>query len=189
MARIGDTLTRPLLVRLPGTESAEGRAGGAELLRAPARCAAVALLAAMMAAGVTLAVVGAVAAEGERFEGLGTLGTELGAALWFASAVAAGSRRGATVGRGLLLVLTFVAGAALIVSALALGWRGAALALAMEFGVGMLAVPIIDVVLIGALHQRLDDFGRRGPGGPVVISLSRRGRLAAAEYGGGGSSP
>lgn len=138
MARIGDTLTRPLLVRLPGTESAGDRAGGAEL----------------------------------------------GAALWFASAVAAGSRRGATVGRGLLLVLTFVAGAALIVSALALGWRGAALALAMELGVGMLAVPIIDVVLIGALHQRLDDFGRRGPGGPVVISLSRRGRLAAAEYGG-----
>lgn len=170
------TLDRPLVIRLPWDRPIEVDGAVLDVLRGPVRRTAVALLVVMMAAGVALAVVSAIAAERDGTEGIGTFGTELGAALWFAGAVAWGSRRGATVRRGLLLSLTFVAGIGLVATALVAAWSGAALALAMEFGVGMLAVPVIDVVLIGTLHRGLDTFGS-ARATALTVSLMQDGRL------------
>jgi hypothetical protein len=46
----------------------------------------------------------------------------------------------------------------------------------MEFGVGMLAVPVIDVVVIGLLHRNLAELGS-ATGPPLVVSIGRDGRV------------
>jgi hypothetical protein len=125
------------------------------------------VLAVLMLVGIALAVTAAIAADGDETAAVGALGTELGAALWFAGAVAWGARRHATAARGLLLALTFVSGLVLIAAGLLLDWSGPALELTMEFGVGMLAIPVIDVILMGVLYDRLDTFGR-GSGARVL---------------------
>jgi hypothetical protein len=153
-------LARPLRVELP-----------VQLLRRPARAVSMVLLVVLMTGGVALAVVAAVAAETDHWEGLGTFGTELGAALWFAGAVAWGARRGATVARAALLGGMFVLGLALIAAALVGDWSGSALSLAMEFGVGLLAVPLIDVVLIGAFYGGLQHYADADTEDSVVLKL------------------
>lgn len=100
-------------------------------------------------------------------------GVEVGAVLWFAGAVTLGARAKATVLRAVALLLTALAGAALIVTALVRGWTGAGLGLAMEFGVGALAIPVIDVVLLGFLHSRLDQFAFAPDDRVVRLRLGR----------------
>ncbi len=126
-----------------------------DVLRAPFGLLAVALPLAMMVLGATLSVVAAHAAEHARTEQVGALGVELGAVLWFGGAVVLGARPRATVLRVVLLALTALAGAALIAAALTRGWTGAGLSLAMEYGVGALAIPVVDVVLLGILHATI----------------------------------
>jgi hypothetical protein len=46
----------------------------------------------------------------------------------------------------------------------------------------MLAVPVIDVVLIGTVHRSLDSFASGG-GAPVTVSLLRDGRLVRIDRG------
>lgn len=171
MSKLGETLARPLRVELPWSPAAPVDVTiPLHRLRTPARMVSTLLLLVLMVAGVVLAVASAVAAETEAWEGVGTLGTELGAVLWFAGAVTWGARRGPTVARAVLLAVMFVGGLLLIAVALVGGWSGAALALAMEFGVGMLAVPLIDVVLIGSLHDRLRQFAAADVS-PVVVRV------------------
>ena len=95
-------------------------------------------------------------------EGIGTLGVEAGAAIWFGGAVTLGAQRTTTVLRGLLLVLLGAVGIALIAAALTLGWGGAPLTLAMEFGVGAVAVVLVDVVLLGILHPGIERLAQDG---------------------------
>ena len=146
----------PLLVELPVAR-----------LRRPFGVLVVVVPIVLMVVGITMAVVSAAAAEHDDLEGIGTFGVELGAVLWFGGAVTLGARAKATVLRALTLFLTAAAGAALIVVALVRDWTGAGLGLAMEFGVGALAIPVIDVVLLGFLHARLDQLAY-GPDDRVV---------------------
>jgi hypothetical protein len=145
-------------------------------LRKPFAFLAVALPIAMMAVGATGAVLAAHAAERDSTEQLGTLGVELGAVLWFGGAVALGARASATVLRALALVATALAGIALVAVALVRSWTGAGLSLAMEFGVGALAVSVIDVVLLGFLHAGITRLGTERDDRVVHIRLgpSRR---------------
>jgi hypothetical protein len=165
-----------VVIRLPIERRPDGVEVDLGTLRAPARLTATLLLLALMVVGVSVAIVSALAAQRDSTEAIGTLGTELGAAMWFAGAVTWGGRRGATVGRAALLVATFLAGLALILTALLADWSGARLDLAMEFGVGMLAVPVIDVVVIGLLHRNLAELGS-ATGPPLVVSIGRDGRV------------
>lgn len=106
--------------------------------------------------GIVIAVVAAVLAEHETTEAVGSLGVEFGAAMWFAGAVALGARPRPTRLRVSLLIVTGLLGAALIGSALIGEWTGAALTLAMEFGVGAVAVVLLDVLILGLLQSGLD---------------------------------
>jgi hypothetical protein len=174
MTKFGATLARPLRVELPWSPAAPLDVTiPVHRLRTPARLASTLLLATLMVVGVVVACASALAAETDTWEGAGTLGTELGAVLWFAGAVTWGARRGPTVARAVMLSLMFVGGLSLIVVALIGEWSGAALSLAMEFGVGMLAVPLIDVVLIGSLHDRLQQFAA-SDATPVVVRVGGR---------------
>lgn len=175
MSRLGALLRRPFQVQLPWLPVADGGRTvevPVGVLRRPAALVAWLVPIVMMVVGLVVAVLAAVAAERERTEGIGTLGTELGAALWFAGAVVWGARRRATVARAALLALVLVLGLVLIGMALVRGWSGAGLSLAMEFGVGMVAVAVLDVVLIGILDQ-LRSFARRPDGEVVVLRLGR----------------
>lgn len=109
--------------------------------------------------GVAVSLVAAFVLSRDLDEAVGGLGVELGAALWFAGALTLGARRGATVGRALALLALAAAGALLVVLAFALDWSGAALDLALEYGVGAVAVAVIDVVLLGLVHGRLERLG------------------------------
>jgi hypothetical protein len=121
---------------------------------------------------VVVAVGSAVLAEEPSTEGIGTFGVEAGAALWFGGAVALSLR--STSARHLLLVLGAGAvGALLVAISLVLGWSGAALALAMEFGVGALAVVVIDVIVLGRVQPGLDAVGRLAPTSSLDITLER----------------
>ena len=113
---------------------------------------------AMLVVGLVIAVVAAHAAEHPATEGVGSMGIELGAALWFGGAVSLGIRRGPTVLRVLMIGLLGLVGALLVGCALLLDWTGAGLSLAMEFGVGAIAVSVIDVVVLGVVHSRIDSF-------------------------------
>lgn len=109
--------------------------------------------------GIAVSLVAAFVISRDLDDALGGLGVEVGAALWFAGALTLGARRGATVGRALSLLALALAGAVLVVLAFALDWSGAALDLALEYGVGAVAVAVIDVVLLGAIHGRLERLG------------------------------
>lgn len=112
----------------------------------------------MLVVGLVIALVSAQAAERSRTEGLGTMGVELGAALWFGGAVSLGIRRAPTVLRVVIIGLVGLCGALVVASALLLDWTGAGLSLAMEFGVGAVAVAVIDVVILGVVHSRIESF-------------------------------
>ena len=71
-------------------------------------------------------------------------------------AVTLGARPGPTVLRIALLTVTGLGGLALIGVALVAGWSGVGLDLAMEFGVGAVAVVVLDIVILGVLQARLD---------------------------------
>jgi hypothetical protein len=116
----------------------------------------------MIVAGLAIAAPASLLAERSTTEAVGTLGVEAGAALWFGGAVAL-SLRATTARRVVLVVLAAVVGAGLILVALGLGWTGAPLALAMEFGVGALAVVVVDVIVLGAIEPALDALRRRAP--------------------------
>jgi tetrahydromethanopterin S-methyltransferase subunit E len=83
--------------------------------------------------------------------------------MWFAGAVTLGARPGPTALRVALLAATGLAGLALIAVALIGQWSGVALDLAMEFGVGAVAVVVLDVVILGVLQARLDQYAARTP--------------------------
>lgn len=131
--------------------------------------------------GLTLALGSAVLAERGPTEAVGTLGVELGAAMWFGGAVTLGARRGATVGRALALLGLATTGAVLIALALVLGWTGAALSLAMEFGVGAVAVAVIDVLLLGLVQSRLERLGDL-PDDAVTVTVSGSWPLLAMRH-------
>lgn len=152
----------PLLVELPVAR-----------LRRPFGLLVVVVPIVLMVVGITMAIVSAVATEHDGLEGIGTFGVEVGAVLWFGGAVTLGARAKATMLRALALFLTAAAGAALIVVALVRDWTGPGLDLAMEFGVGALAIPVIDVVLLGFLHSRLDRFAYASDDRVVRLRLGR----------------
>jgi hypothetical protein len=116
----------------------------------------------------------AVWAERASSEGLGTCGVGAGAALWFGGAVALSVRRTTTVRRGLTIVMSGAIGSALIVLALSFGWSGAVLALAMEFGVGALAIVVIDVIVIGAIQPGLESLARQADSASVDLQFGWR---------------
>jgi hypothetical protein len=124
-----------------------------------ARAAAVVIPWVLVVVGSVLAVTAAVVLERDLGDAAGGLAIELGAALWFAGVLTLGARRGATLGRIAALAALALAGAALVAVAVLAGWSGAALDLALEFGVGAVAVAVIDVVLLGILHSRLERLG------------------------------
>ncbi len=141
-------------------------------LRRPASTLARVLPPVLAVIGLTLALLSAIAVERwDVDDGPTTLALELGAALWFGGAVA-WSLRATTVRRALLIVATGVTGTALVAVALAAGWSGTALDLAMEFGVGAVAIVVIDVVVLGALHTRLDALGHRADRTAVDVHLT-----------------
>ncbi len=140
---------------------------------------ATALLWVLAVGGITLAVVGAIAEDRAGSEAVGAFGVEAGAALWFAGAVTLGARPRPTVARALLLLGLALGGAVLVVLAVLLDWDGPALTLAMEFGVGSMAVAVIDVVLLGILHPGLEGYASRSEDLVVTLSLGGAGRLVA----------
>ena len=112
-------------------------------------------------------MVGAVVAERPDDEAIGSLGLEAGAAVWFGGALIFGARCTTTVLRGLLLVGLAVADGALVAIAVALGWSGATLALAMKLGVGAVTVAAVDIVLLGLVQPRLAHVASAAD--PIVI--------------------
>jgi hypothetical protein len=174
----------PLRVQLPWSADAaptEVSVGVGPVQRV-ARVAAVVIPWVLVVLGSALAVAAAVVIERDLSDAAGGLGIELGAALWFAGVLALGARRGATVGRIVALAVLALAGAALVAVAVLAEWSGAALDLALEFGVGAMAVAVIDVVLIGTLHSRLERLGdaetqvvtvRIGGGRPWIAAGAR----------------
>lgn len=145
--------------------------------RPVARILRVAVPTALIVSGALLAVAGALLAERPATEAVGTLATEAGAAALFAGAVLLVVSRVPTVGRVVALLVTAAAGVVAIVLALALGWEGAALTLAMELGVAAVALLIIDVVVMGLVFPRLDDLAS----GPDRTVVTLRLRPAGAE--------
>ncbi len=119
---------------------------------------AIAIPVAMMTIGLALAIVASRAAERSATEGVGSFGVEFGAALWFGGAVTLGARPSPTVRRVVVFAATIVGGVGLIAIALIRAWTGAGLALAMEFGVGMLAIVLIDTLVLSQFQRRLDTF-------------------------------
>jgi hypothetical protein len=126
-----------------------------------------------MFVGLVVSILSATVLEDLASEGIATLGIEAGAALWFGGAITWSVRR-TTVGRVLPLVVAAVAGLTLIAAALALGWTGAALDLSMEFGVGALAIAVIDLIVVGTLYPGLDALARRAPSPNVNLDVGWR---------------
>ena len=145
--RIEPWLRRPIHVVLPTHLFVRG-----------ARVLAVLIPSVMLLVGLVVALVSAHAAERPNTEGVGSMGIELGAALWFGGAVSLGIRRGPTVLRVLMIGLLGFCGMVLVGLALVRDWTGAGLSLAMEFGVGAVAVAVIDVVILGVVHGRIESF-------------------------------
>lgn len=117
----------------------------------------------LIVVGLGLAVISAVLAERPSTEQIGALGVELGAAMWFAGAVTLGARPGSTVRRSILLMCCGVVGSVLIVVGLVVPWHGVALGLGMEFGVGLIAIPVIDIVVIRLLYGTARDVADGRP--------------------------
>lgn len=115
------------------------------------------LLPSMLAiVGLLLALVGARLSDHSSTEGIGVLGVEVGAAMWFAGIVVLGGRPRPTMLRVALLAALGAGGLALVLAALVGRWSGIALDLAMEFGVGAVAIVVLDVVILGLLQRGLD---------------------------------
>ena len=108
---------------------------------------------ALIVVGLGLAVISAVLAERPTTEQIGALGVELGAAMWFAGAVALGVRPNSTLRRLILLIAGGMVGLVLVVLGLVVPWHGVVLGLSMEFGVGLIAIPIIDIVVMTLLYE------------------------------------
>lgn len=136
-----------------------------------ARILRVAVPTALIVIGALLAVGGALLSERPTTEAVGTLATEAGAAVLFAGAVLLVVSRVPTVGRVVALLATAMAGVVAIVLALALGWEGAALTLAMELGVAAVALLVIDVVVMGLVFPRLDDLASGPDRSTVTLRL------------------
>jgi hypothetical protein len=151
---------RPVRVPVPGVVRRAAEAGHLELagkiVSATARILVVVLPAALAVVGLAVALAGAALSSRDGTEAIGTLGLEVGAAMWFAGAVTLGARPGPTVLRIALLVATGVGGLSLIGVALVAGWSGVGLDVAMEFGVGAVAVVVLDFIILGVLQARLD---------------------------------
>jgi hypothetical protein len=130
-------------------------------LNATARLLVVVVPSVLAIVGLTLALAAAAVAEQTDAEAMSALGLEVGAAMWFAGAVTLGARPSPTALRIGLLAATGLAGLALIAVALIGQWSGVALDLAMEFGVGAVAVVVLDVVILGVLQARLDQYAAR----------------------------
>jgi hypothetical protein len=144
-----------------------------DVLARPASMAARAIPPILIVVGLSVAILSATVIEEATTEGIATLGVEAGAALWFGGAVAWSLQR-TTVGRALLVIASAVAGIGLITLALTRGWSGPLLDLSMEFGVGALAIVVIDVVVLGALRPGLDAVSRRADQAWVDIELGWR---------------
>jgi hypothetical protein len=170
-------LLRPIRVELPGRLSQvrlpSQVAVPVDRAKRPAGLLATGLPVILMVGGVVLAVLTADWSEQSDREGIGTLGVEAGAAFWFAGAITLGLRRAPTLLRAFGLAVTAIFGVLLVALALALDWTGAELALAMEFGVGALAVVVIDVVLLGILHPRIEHFADDTAESVVRIRLAK----------------
>jgi hypothetical protein len=147
----------PVPEALRGTVAPVRRIVTGTLPGTTARILLVAIPAVLAAVGLAVALAGA-ALSVSGVEAVGTLGLEVGAAMWFAGAVTLGARPGPTVLRVVLLAATGLVGVALIAFAIVGGWTGVALDLAMEFGVGAVAVVVLDVVILGVIQTRLDQF-------------------------------
>jgi hypothetical protein len=132
------------------------------------RAAIVAFLLGLAVGGLALAVAGALVADRTDADAVGALGLEAGAAMWFAGAVTLGARPKPTLLRLVLLAATGVGGLALIVAAFVGDWSGVALDLAMEFGVGALAIVVLDIAILGIVQTSLDRLGP--PTGPAPIT-------------------
>lgn len=177
------TMRDPVVVEVPWLHRRFAPAGDApdlvvpvDALRSPLGALAVALPIAMMVIGATVSVLAALAEEHEATEQLGALGVELGAVLWFGGAVVLGARPRATMWRVVLLAFTAIGGAALIAVALVRQWTGPGLGLAMEYGVGALAIPLVDVLLLGVLHATIARVASERDGRVVRIRLGRASR-------------
>lgn len=171
----GARWSTPLRVSLPwsGPEAVPSQVSvPVARAQAAARTAAVVIPWAMVVLGVLISLAAAFVITRELDDAVGGLGVELGAALWFGGVLTLGARRGATVGRAVSLLCLALAGVLLIAAAFLLDWSGAALDLALEYGVGAVAVAVIDVLLLGTLHQQLERIG--GADDQVVtISVGR----------------
>jgi hypothetical protein len=126
---------------------------GLYVLRYSASALTIVVPVALIVVGLGLALISAVLAERPTTEQIGTLGVELGAAMWFAGAVALGVRPRSTVRRSILLIVGGVVGLVLVVLGLVVPWHGVALGLSMEFGVGLIAIPIIDIVVMRFFYE------------------------------------
>ena len=140
-----------------------GLASGLDLLRYPATALAILVPVALVVAGLGLALASAVLAERASTEAIGAFGVEFGAAMWFAGAVSLGARGGSTLRRTILLSCSAMGGLVLIVLGLVVPWHGVALGLGMEFGVGLIAISIIDIVIIRLLYGTVRDIADDRP--------------------------
>ena len=156
----GGVLRRPVRIPVPDVVRRAVESGHLELagkvVTATARILVVVVPAVLAAVGLVVALTGAALSTRGETEAIGTLGLEVGAAMWFAGAVALGARPGPTVLRIVLLTVTGIGGLSLIGFALVAGWSGVGLDVAMEFGVGAVAVVVLDVFILGVLQARLD---------------------------------
>lgn len=152
----------PRWLRWPDLAATNELAGRA--VNGASRVVVLVLPATLASVGLVLALAAGLLAQRASTEAVGTLGIEIGAAMWFAGAVALGARPRPTVLRIALICATGLSGLALIAAALFGAWSGVALDLAMEFGVGAVAVVVLDVLILGVVQANLDRLaGRRVP--------------------------
>lgn len=79
---------------------------------------------------------------------VGAFGLEAGAALWFGGAITLGARSEPTMRRIVLWAVVTLGAVALILTAIFGSWSGVALDMSMEFGVGLLAIVVIDLAIV-----------------------------------------
>jgi hypothetical protein len=179
-------LAQPVLVRLsqPVHTAVAGEYGvAAGGLQRGARRAARILPWALVVIGAALSVIAAIVIERDLGDAKGGLAVEVGAALWFAGAVTLGARTGATLFRFIALVCLALVGMVLIAAAVLLEWSGAALDLALEYGVAAVGVAVVDVLLLGLLHPTLTQIGEAED---RVLTLSLRPAWPFVTLSGGG---
>jgi hypothetical protein len=155
----------PAHITLPGWIRGAISSDSAALTRvagSTARVLTVAIPAALALVGLVVAVTGAAWSQHESTEALGALGVEVGAAMWFGGAVVLGGRPHPTVLRVALLATLGAGGLLLVLIAVTASWSGAALDLAIEFGVGAVAIVVLDVLVLGLLQRGLDRVAVEG---------------------------